>query len=164
MTEQVQLHQKFQEMKLRADEYKSTLKKVYNDMNAMSSVNDYGLTEDPNFVVPVKVSSQTVEQYEVKKQRETSDIHNDMQKVQKLLLKINRTIHNVQRTSFKHRTCKRRHREYQLALKKQKEDRKKRIEESRKNNINVNTVSTISINDLYDNDDNIDEFDVPNLC
>ena len=79
-----------QQMEKMVVEEKSTtdiLRQINKSMNDIRT-KDYGIKEDTTYVVPLKPTKKGVHILELKKDNEKEDIHRDLRKIQKLLIKV----------------------------------------------------------------------------
>ena len=93
---------------------------------------------------------------ELKKQTETEEVKKNVRKLRKLLLKLNRGINSVQKTSYQHLVVKRRHREFMFLSKKEK---KKTVNEARERSNKMNTINVMTKEELMKEMTNDDEDD-----
>jgi hypothetical protein len=159
MTEQ--LLKNMNDMKMDEEATSASLKMMNQTMNDILTKR-YGMKEDHTYVVPLKPSRGTVRILELKRDRETDDIHQDIRRAQKILLKINEGIKTCQKTTYRYHTTKRRNREYETCDRQHKKKKKEEQMASRQRQTTLNTSSHISLNILInemDNSEDGDEFD-----
>lgn len=122
----------------------------------------YGMKEDTEFIVPLKPSKEKVRMLDLKRARESDEVHANVRKVQKLLLKINEGIGTVQKTTYQYLITKKRQRDLSVDEKNHRKKRKEEVTASRLRQSALNTVSNVSLSDLQNDmersDD--DEFEV----
>ena len=122
MTEQLQ--KQMTEMRMQEQSTTKSLKEVNKTMvNILNK--KYGLKEDLEFITPLKPTKDNVRMLELKKQKETDEVHNNIRQVQKLLLKINDGVDKVQKTSYQYLMTKKRQRDVDENEKQHKRSGKK---------------------------------------
>lgn len=154
----------FEQLHLDGDKYKNILKELNNRSNDID-VDDYGICEDVNYITPQDPTVDKVDMLELKVKSETDKIKKNVRKLRKILLKLNRDINEVQKSSYRYLITKRRHREVSITKREIKKDRKRTIEESRTKRQNLQTISRMTVNDLKEEKerDEYDDFDLDDL-
>ena len=140
-------------------EEKSTtdiLRQINKSMNDIRT-KDYGIKEDITYVVPLKPGKNTVHILEMKKDREKEDIHRDLRKIQKLLIKVNAGITKVQMTAYQHLITKRQYKQHETEENIHKKRRREDAYESRKRQASMNTVSSVTCQELLDDMNKTDD-------
>ena len=124
------------------------------------------MSEDRQYVIPTNPSIGTVDILELKKERENAEVRSNVRKLRKLLLKINRGIFSVQKTSYQHLITKRRYREQTKRMNDIKEERRRTVEEARKKRAELVAVPEMTIEDVMkemnrgQEENELDEFDL----
>jgi hypothetical protein len=157
MTDQIQ--QQMTDMVMSEKQTTDSLRMIDKTMNNILTTN-YGMKEDKTYLVPTQTSKEGVNTLELRKHKQTDDIHKDIRRVRKLLLKINTNINTVQKTTYQHLITKKRHREYERNKDDHKKQKFKEMTSSRKRQETMNTVKQTTMYDLYSEVTHVDDDDL----
>ena len=155
---QQQMTDKFREMKLRSDKYKTQLASMFEDIESCL-VDDYGIIEDETFLPPLVTCDGGLNILVLKKNSQIQNIHKNVMRMKVLLKTINSAILEVQKTSFCVLVYKKRKREYDSDFKTKKLNLKRAKTVARQDNISLNTVTDPSICEIFDLNEDDFQFD-----